>query len=221
MRYIFFIAVIILINACSKNEEVKPVDLGHNFMPVQIGATWVYTIDSFAYDDNAGFTTIDTFTYLYKEQITGTFTDVTGHTAQLISRYYKLADTLDWMQANTWQLLKNELTLQRVEENTRFVKMVFPLAENKRWNGNMYNALGEEEYKVLSYDKPMQIGNTLYNQTMWVQHKDEENFISEIKQYEIFARNIGMVYRLSDSLNTQVNGSRGFRLRHTLNSYTP
>jgi hypothetical protein len=50
---------------------------------------------------------------------------------------------------------------------------------------------------------------------------DELNAIEEIKREEVYARNIGLVYLLSDSINTQVNGSRGYRYRLTLKTYTP
>jgi hypothetical protein len=209
-------------SACSKKgDDPSSVDLGYEYFPAQTGATWIYHVDSLVYDDNTGETTIDTFAYEYKEQITGTFTDVSGKTGQYVTRSFRMHDTLPWEQGNIWTILKTELNAQRTEENTRYVKLVFPLESRKTWNGNLFNNLGEEEYSVETYNEPATVGASSYEQTMKVLQKDEENAIEEIKKYEIYARNVGMVYMLSDSINTQVNGSRGYRFRLTLKSYTP
>jgi len=210
-----------LVACTKKGDDPSSVDLGYNYYPNQTGATWIYSVDSLAYDDNTGSTTIDTFAFEYKEQVTGTYTDVSGKTGQYITRYFRMNDTLEWQPANTWAVLKTELNAQRVEENVRYVKLVFPLENNKKWDGNAFNNLGEEEYKVEAFDEPITIGASTYEQTVKVLQRDEENAIEEIRKYEIYARNVGLVYMLSDSINTQVNGSRGYRLRYTLKSFTP
>jgi hypothetical protein len=220
-RLISAFLLITMIVACSKKKGDEPVDLGYDYFPIQTGATWIYKVDSLVYDDNTGHTTIDTFTYEYKEQITGTFTDVSGKIGQQLSRYYKLSDTDEWVQVNSWTLLRTEFNAEKVQENTRLVKLVFPLELNKRWNPNMFNAMGEEEYKVTFYNEPYATEATQYSSALMVTHEDEENAIEEIKRYEIYARNAGLVYSLSDSINTQTNGSRGYRFRLTLKSFTP
>lgn len=208
--------------ACSDSEpEEENVDLGYNYFPTQMGATWLYKVDSLVYDDNSGQTTIDTFVFQYKEQITGSYVDVTGETAQQVSRFYRYNDTLPWTALNQWTQMRTALNAQKVEENTRYVKLVFPIERNKKWNGNLYNALGTEQYVVSYVDQASTVGTTAYPLTVKVQQLNEVNAIEEIVRYEIYARDIGMVYALSDSLNTQLSGSRGFRYRFTLTSYTP
>jgi hypothetical protein len=225
MMYTRLICGFLLVSAivaCSrKDDDPSSVDVGYDYYPVNGGATWVYRVDSFAYDDNTGETTIDTFVFEYREQISGTYTDVNGGTGQFVSRSFKRQEAGEWEPVNAWAVLKTNLNAQRVEENVRFVKLVFPLENNKTWNGNLYNNLGEEEYSVEAFDEPLSLGAATYGHTLKVLHKDEENAIEEIKRYEIYARNVGMIYSLSDSINSQVNGSRGYRLRFTLKSYTP
>ena len=207
--------------ACTKQTEPDAVDLGYDYFPSQIGATWIYQVDSLVYDDNSGFTTIDTFVYQYKEQITGTYMNGSGKTEQLVNRYVKKVDTLNWEQLNTYTLLKTDLNAQKTIENIRFVKLVFPLTLNKKWDGNAYNSLGNEEYVVSAFNTSQTIGSSIYDKTLTVIQKNEDNAVEEIKRAEIYARNIGLVYLVSDSINTQVGGSRGFRYRLTLTSYIP
>lgn len=221
-RGILFLLLSAVIISCSDSKsDEEQVDLGYNYFPTQTGATWLYKVDSLVYDDNSGQTTIDTFVFQYKEQITGSFTDVTGEAAQQISRFYRYNDTLPWIALNQWTQMRTALNAQRVQENTRYVKLVFPLEKNKKWNGNLYNAKGSEQYALSYFDQPSTIGNTTYPLTARVQQQNEENAIEEIIRYEIYARDIGLVYALSDSLNTQSAGSRGYRYRFTLISYTP
>ncbi len=211
-----------MIVACHKSSDKdEVVDLGYAYYPVQVGATWIYQVDSLVYDNNAGFTTIDTFTYLYKEQVVSAYTDLEGKPAQYLNRFFKFTDTTDWVESNRWTLSQSALNAQKVQENIRFVKLVYPLDKQKKWNGNMYNALGEEEYEVMEYDVPKTVGGIAYDKTLTVLQKEELNAIEEIKRSEIYARNIGLVYLLSDSINTQVDGSKGYRFRLTLTSYTP
>jgi len=221
-KYYLVLLSVTLLAACSKpSTEETAVDLGYNYYPLVTGDTRIYRVDSLVYDNNSGFTTIDTFTYQYKEIVGNTFTDLTGKQNWKIQRYFRMHDTLPWIEANTSTTLVNELQAQRVDENTRFVKLVFPVEKAKIWNGNMFNARPSEDWQITAIDEQVAVGAATYNQTLQVVQKNEINFIEEIVRYERYARNVGMVYLLSDSINTQVEGSRGFRYRLTLLSFTP
>jgi hypothetical protein len=146
---------------------------------------------------------------------------VNGGTGQFVSRSFKRDENGEWETVNVWAVLKTNLDVQRVEENVRLVKLVFPPANNKTWNANLYNAGDTLEYSIASFNEPLSLEGTTYGQTLKVLKEDEENAVEEIKRYDVYARNVGMVYSLSDSLNTQTNGTRGYRVRFTLKSYTP
>jgi len=221
MKNILILSFILIVIGCTKNDAPQQIDLGYNYFPTQLGATWIYHVDSIVYDDNSGFTTIDTFTYQYKEQITGNFKDVSGVEGQFVSRYFRENDTAGWVQANTATILLTSLNAQKVVENVRYVKLLFPTAKNKRWDGNAYNSFGEEEYILSQFDIATTVGNTTFEKTLKVLQRDEKNAIEEIKKNEIYARNIGLVYLLSDSINTQVGGAKGYRYRLTLQTFIP
>jgi hypothetical protein len=125
-----------------------------------------------------------------------------------------------WIPLNQATQIRTALNAQRVQENIRYVKLVFPLEKNKKWNGNLYNALGAEQYTFSYTDNPLTLGSTNYPLTSKVLQQNEVNAIEEIVRYEIYAGNIGLVYALSDSINTQLSGSRGYRYRFSLTSFT-
>jgi hypothetical protein len=221
MRYTLLFCLSLTMLACKPTPDTDEVDLGVNYFPHKVGASWEYRVDSLAYDDNSGATLIDTFVYQYKETIASSFTDVSGQEAQLVNRFYRAHDSLPWAQASNATVLVTNLTAQKVEENIRYAKLVFPVALNKVWNGNMYNALDEADFRITRFDEPQTIGGLTYGQTLTVLQKDELNAIEEIRREEVYARNTGLVSLSSDSINTQVSGSRGYRYRLTLKSYTP
>jgi hypothetical protein len=217
--YIVF-SLLLVLNACKQKDDTNLTvsDLGYNYYPYQTkGSKWIYKVDSLVFDDNTGSTQIDTFNYEYMEEVGDTFYDDAGIIGYRINRYYKFADSLPWVQVDAAVSQQNELRAERVDANIRTVKLVFPIAEGKRWNGNMFNALDPLTYRIQWYEQPFDI----FPKTIYIQHISENNFIDTINRYEVYGRNIGLVYFFSDSINTQETGSRGFRYSYRLHTYIP
>ncbi|MCU0443120.1 MAG: hypothetical protein MUE96_12040 [Bacteroidia bacterium] len=221
MKRIFFWSLLVAIAVVScKPDDPNDVgtDLGYDYYPYQrIGSKWIYAVDSLVYDDNSGSTQVDTFRYQYMEEVGSEFTDDAGITNYQILRYYKFADSLPWVQVNAAVSQRNSLRAERVDENVRTVKLVFPPTEGKRWNGNMFNANSPLTYRIQWYEQPYY----LYDQTIYVEQIKENNFIDTINRYEVYARNIGLVWFFSDSINTQETGSRGYRFTYRLMTHIP
>jgi hypothetical protein len=222
MKYfsLYLLVALSLFLSCKDgNTDEQEIDLGYNYQPLQVGAEWLYKVDSFAYDDNSGSTNIDTFNYWYKEVIAQklfTNTDETEHTF-LINRFFRYSDSAEWNQANSWRILQSNTRVEKIEENISFIKLLFPLTSGKQWNGNMANSRNRENYSIIWMDAPY----ASYEQTCKVEQFKEKNLVEEITREEVFARNVGLVYKVSDSLNTQVKGTRGYRLRFTLQTFKP
>lgn len=217
--FLLILTAVVLI-ACNRNDDdvTKAGSTGTEFFPIKTGSTFTYQVDSIAYDDN-GPQAIDTFAYQYKEEVGEAFTDDAGKQAYIIHRFFRRYDGDTWAPAKTYvaQLLNN--TIQRVEENSRLIKLVFPIKDRLSWDGNLYNNQGYQAYKIQNFKRPYQLNNTTVA-SIKVQQWDVDNFIEEIKRYEVYGENIGMVELLFDSLNTQDSGTRGFRYHLKLTSYT-
>lgn len=204
--------------AC-RNKTEETVDLGYNYFPVNTGHELLYDVDSIVYDDNTGNTTIDTFNYQYREVITADVTDGAGRPSQLVERYFRDSDTGEWRRGNTWLLSRDAGSAQKVQENVRFVKLLFPLNDHKYWDGNAYNNRGSEQYTIEYFDQPSTVNGQNYERTLKVLQMEEVNAIEEIRRYEIYARDIGLICFQSDSINTQPKpqgGSKSRGLRYTL-----
>jgi len=204
--------MVLVVYSCSEKKEETVPELGTLYFPLQSGLERIYLVDSLAYDNNTGSTIIDTFQYYYKEQIGTSFTNDAGEVGYFISRYYADTPEGNWKPTFRWTAYQNQLLAKQVEDNQVFVKQVYPLNATKNWDGNMYNNIGEQRFRVIAFEAPY--GN--YANTVLIQHQNDSNFIELIRKEERYAKGIGLVYFKFDSINTQVSGSRGFRKRYTL-----
>lgn len=221
MKKLFFLlSAFVVMSACNRNDDDGIVpQIGTQYFPLKLGSTWVYKVDSIAYDDNGPTQAIDTFYYQYKEEITEVQTDDMGQPLYVIGRYFRQHDSDTWQQVRNYAAQVIDNKAQRVEENTRYVKLVFPLKSRNTWNGNMLNAQGNQMYKLIEFEYPYNFQSSTYK-SVKVEQANTLNFIEEIKRYERFAENIGMVELLYDSLNTQTTGTKGFRYRLNLINFT-
>jgi hypothetical protein len=223
--FYFFLLAGLIVTCKKQTDDSSTVDSTNNYFPIKIGNTWIYDVDSIGYDDNSGTTIIDSsHHYQYKEIITENLIDAEGKPMQKLARFYRKNDSDTWASANNWTISRDNLMAQKVQENIRYVKLVFPLNSNSSWNGNMFNNTFSNTYFVEDFDQPATINGTTYDKTLKVSRNSSVNAIEEIRQFEIYARNIGLIYFLSDSINTQPidsirTKSRGFRYRLKLKSF--
>jgi hypothetical protein len=217
-----------LFSACEDSKAPVAPDQGYSYFPINTGRIWIYDVDSISYDNNSTNTKIDTFNFQYKEAIVSAFADATGKPAQLVERWFRKSDTLPWDKVNSALVLLDNQTAQKVEENTRFIKMLFPVKQNAEWNGNAYNARGEENYMYDFVNEPYTVNGNTYAQAARIVQTEELNQIEEIRRYEVYAKDVGLIYLQSDSINTQNKKfpevgtiSRGYRYRLKLSSYQP
>ena len=77
----------------------------------------------------------------------------------------------------------------------RFVKLNFPVKSGKVWNVNALNSLGEQEVEYQEVHKPFSTGTLSFDSTITVVNTDPVNLISEFRNTEVFAMNVGLVYK--------------------------
>lgn len=210
--YLVGLLMFIIATACNNNNDEQPVDTGRAYFPLFVGMERVYTIDSLAYDNNAGITQIDTFRYLYREVVTEIITNGAGEEQFVVSRFYTDTPGGVWRVANRYTAQLTELHAIVTEENRPVVKIAFPAELNKNWNGNLFNNLGLQRFRITEIHRSF----NQYDKTLNVLQQNDSNAIEVIRRNERYAENIGLVLLRYDSLNTQVAGTRGFRKTQTL-----
>ncbi len=215
------------------------IDFGYDYYPLKTGNYWEYQTDSIVFDFDGNIAFIDTSTTFVREEITGIQIDSEGDTIFVLERLEKenLADS--WLVRDVWSVKKTAATLERVEENIRLVKMVFPLQEGVDFDATIFIednftvvVAGEflEKFKgwasqVDAVGEQETIGGIDYPEVTTITYADEENLIERRWAYSKFAKNVGMVYTEEWILDTQIltedipweeKAEVGYILRQTL-----
>lgn len=193
----------LLLPGCSK-EDQPSADMGYGYFPVNPGHWVLYQVDSIAWDDFTS--TVDTFSFQIKEVLESTFIDDQGRPNIRIERYIRQSDTSEWIIRDVWFGLRSASTAEKVEENERFVKLIFPVKEDAEWDGNIGNNLGAQDYTYINTHQPYQSGGMSYDSTVTVIQQDYTTAISRNYEEEIFASGVGMVYKKYVNLETLPTG---------------
>lgn len=138
-----------------------------------------------------------------------------------VVRFIKKNDTTDWEINKATMHQLTTTTAERVEDNQRYIKLIFPPAENKTWNGNAYNTMGEQKYKYKNVNKKIELNTFTFDTTLTVIQQDEENLIEKFYIEEKYASGVGLIYKKITSLKTEVNGNikSGFDVTYTITQF--
>ena len=204
---VLFIFIILLCGmaSCKKDQAIEP-DLGYNYFPDQPGRFVIYDVDSFYYDDfNVDPVTriapIDTFRFQLKEKIQSVYLDNQNRPTLRLERYVKYYNptvpysALPWVLRNVWAENRTATRAEKVEENVRFVKLIFPIKKNKTWNGNAQNTNSEIDYKYSFTDLSKTIAGNVFDSTLEVEQQNYTDILTKNYCAEQYAKNVGLVYK--------------------------
>jgi hypothetical protein len=214
LRYFTPVFLILIVIICStfscKKDKAPPVDMGYSYFPDRVGSYVVYNVDSFYYNDFTDH--IDTFKFLLKEKVESVFQDNQNRPTLRIERYVKYFDktkpypTLPWRLRNVWTANLTTSTAEKVEENIRYTKLIFPVTSKNSWNGNSQNTLEPVNYAYLFADLPRTIDKLSFDSVLQVNQQDETNLISKKYYIERYARHVGLIYKHVIDVQSQPDG---------------
>jgi hypothetical protein len=197
-----------------KEKTTQPQDFGYDYFPVEVGSWITYDVEDTRYDVQ----TI-TETYQLKELIESETTDNQGRPSLRIVRYWRQTDNDPWEIKDVWLSTRTKSTAEKVEENVRYVKFVFPIRDYQTWNGNIYNSEPEWEYYYDSINEPRVVNNIAFDETIKIVQAENFNLIQEQDAYEIYAKNVGLVYRKLINLEYNQSLTTGRVLYQTVTGY--
>lgn len=194
---------ILLLTFSCKVESIDPstVELGYEYFPLEIGKSWTYKIHQ---EKFTLLNKIDTVFY-QKEEIVDTVRDGDELSYHLhIFRKANLTDT--WTLDSVWSQKITTKYAIRVENNKRFLKLVFPLEKEQKWDENLLNISNENIGELLFVNESVQVNDTLlYENALKVQYEEEESFISSKQHFECYQKNIGLTYIYQKNIQSQPN----------------
>lgn len=186
---IFFLILIINLS-CDPVEyiEVKPYQ---DYFPIEIQKEKKFLVTNIIHNSFGK----DTSSYYLKEIITESFIDLEGDTAYRIQRYWRTDTTQTYEIKDVWVVKKSENSIQQLEENIRFTKLIFPINKNSFWNGNAFNNLGYQEYSVQSIHTGFNLNNLTFDSCVSINQNYKSNLLEYENSQEIYSLGLGLVYK--------------------------
>ncbi len=136
----------------------------------------------------------DTFTYQLKTHWGEIYIDNEGRSCRKFRRYRRDSVSAPWQLQDTWYGLIDGIRAELVEENQRKIKLVFSPTKEKFWDENAYSTLPRQDCYYDDIHKTKTAGNVSFDSTVVVEKIDETNALIEKRFYEIYAKNIGLIY---------------------------
>ena len=187
--------------SCHKDNTTDRLFTGESYFPLKTGNEIIYRITEINIDKASAI--YDTTVYQIKERVDSVFTDASGKSAYRLERYWRIDTTAQWVIKDVWEVQINELNVQKVEENIRYIKLVFPAEIGQIWDGNAYNDLDPQDYQIVTANVPETINNLSFDSVLTVEQQNEESLISKKYAVEKFAAGIGLVYKEITDLYSQ------------------
>lgn len=221
---------VLLFPSCNDTDDDFQVDFKREYFPIDSGRFWIWKVDSIKFVPlGSGFALSDTVNYYIKEVIESQFIDNAGRPTYRIERYRSNTNTLEWFISDIWFANRTDITAEKVEENLRYVKLLFPPKKGQQWKGNQFIQVSENiewmdnwDYRLTELDQPKTFQNLTFDSTLTVLQIDNENLIEKAFATETYAKNVGLVYQeilyleKTNVLNPWTKPENGFILRTTL-----
>lgn len=195
---LFFLATGLLLVGC-QTADVNPeqVRSGVEYFPAKVGQYWIYRIDTVVYTpEGASFSG----SFFRKEKISDTLPDQEGSKVYRVEISKATDTTAGWEIDSIWSFRLDAVKLLYTENNRPLVKLKFPLQDGSRWDGNAYNTEADSSgifwYSVANMQKPFTLpDSTAYPETVTVLQRVDDNSINKSNFYEVYGKNIGLIYR--------------------------
>lgn len=193
--------------SCKKDTTVI-TDHSPEFSPMSVGKYFIYNVDSISFDDVT--MTSDTIHYQVQEILDSVFIDDTGNEAYRIERSRRKDSTDVWLITDVWSCNLSSATSEKVEENLRFIKLSFPIYENRQWAGNKYihpwdatEYLSDWNYEYKNVNTTALVGSISFDSSLTVIQHIDSNLTEKYFFIEKFARHVGMIYKEEQHVQKQ------------------
>ena len=170
----------------------NPDSPGYDYVPLETGRFIIYDVDERQYSLTAP--PIQR-TYQLKEVTGLAYTDVTGSPAFRLLRYRRSGESQSWQADSIWSVRRINDEAIRTENGIDFVKLRFPVSDQLRWDGNRYNAIGEDPYETRNSGQPYRVSDKQFDQTVTVIAQQDSTLVSQDKRIEVYARPVGLIYK--------------------------
>lgn len=197
----------------SKYKDPDPQAMGYDYYPLEIGQYRVYDVKETFYFNE----TPSRLNYQLRERVDTSFQDQTGQLVYKIIRSKRSDASIDWLDDSVMTVSKSPTMVMLTKDNTRYVKMVFPVKNGLEFVGDLYNTRqveggaggklrnGKQVYTFQNVGDNYEVSGNSYSNTATVlQNFYSINTILD-DRFEVYAEGIGLVHRVYKRINYKSN----------------
>lgn len=206
---------ILLLGACKKDAyESYTRNADEAYYNDSIGAYSIFEVNEIIFDDFSN--SSDTFIYQVMEHNESYFYDNLGRKALKIDRYKRISDTSLWRYQNSCYSVNDRNMIERIEDNKRFIKLSFPITVDAVWNSNAYNLDNAINVFYGLIDKPYNQDTFRFKKAISVESTNINNNFRERSFKEVYAHNVGLVFKNQVAIERNGSQWRGYKIRYKL-----
>jgi len=211
-QFIIFLALagLIVVTGCKKDNKQFSVNYGYNYYPVDSGHYIIYNVDSVTFNYDQINYTRDTSRYQMQAFFGDTLHDLLDSVNFRLYYSTRADSNSSWGSPYETYGLRVTTNLQVVENDIRFIKLIFPPQAAEQWMGNLYvpttgayTTYQGWNYYFENIDTTVVISGQTYNNAIVVSEVNNVSLISKIVRTEIYAPNVGMIYQEWEALSKQ------------------
>ncbi|WP_237144877.1 hypothetical protein [Pontibacter pamirensis] len=193
-----------------KYKDPDPQAMGYGYYPLEVGDYRIYNVTDIRFRFNVS----DTTRVQLMERVDTTFYDQTNTLNYKIVRSVRPGEGSLWVEDSVFVVAKQPTMVTLTKDNTKYVKLVFPVKSGASWLGDAFNDrlapgvkadssrrseyyLGKESYIYHNKGVPFQVNGDTYGNTVTViQGAPYHDGIGIDDRKEVYAEGVGLVYRL-------------------------
>jgi hypothetical protein len=210
--------------SCNRETEQLQMEPLSDYVPLQVGKYLTYRLDSTVFT-NFG-TAVAVRSFQEKHIVDAKITDALGRDSYRILRFTRdTAGIQPWAPAGIYSITPTDNTIEIIENNMRFIKLVKPVKQDNSWKGNRYLAddafspsynfsivdagMEDWDYTYTSMGDAVTIKGKTYNDVLTVDAVDVVDNANESKYTVLnpasvasvnhvqdkYAKNLGLVYQ--------------------------
>jgi hypothetical protein len=190
MNYLTLLVLCFLLVVSCKKSDNQASNMYYSYFPVEVNSWVEYEGRRIIHVEALG---SDTNYFYLKEVVAEEFIDNSGRTTFRIERFEKDSFHHSYEIKDVWYSNIATTTAEKVEENVRFTKLIFPVSNSKSWDGNANNSIGKWTYEYDSIHMSRSYNNLDFDSTVRVNQIDNINPFQRQVAFEVYANYVGLV----------------------------
>lgn len=162
-----------------------------DYFPLQPGQYRVYAVTEQRYTPGYPSTTRQ---YAWRETTGAAFQTLTGDTAYTLTYAHRTSNALPWQIDSMGMARQTSLETLITSGGQTVVKLAFPAFDDHRWNGNRFNTLGPDEFRLQRCHLPFRTDSKTIDRSLTVIQQNDSTLVSQDKRVEVYGYRIGLVY---------------------------